>query len=87
MDSISIYINELKKINSNFDFEVGKILRKNEGKILSIIKLRLFNRGVDGDNKKILPSYANRTIADKKKKGQRTSHVTLRDTGGFYKSM
>jgi hypothetical protein len=49
------------------------------------VKNRLYQYGVDGDGKEILPSYSRSTIETKKEKGQRTSHVTLRDTGLFYK--
>ena len=87
MSSISRYITELKNINSNFDFEVGKIILENKGKILSMIKLRLFNKGIDGSGSSILPSYRTSTVISKRKKNQRTSHVTLRDKGSFYKGM
>lgn len=69
----------------SLDKELAKIIRKNEGKIVSLVKQRLFNFGVDGDGKKITPDYSLGTIRSKKEKGQRTSHVTLRDEGLFYK--
>ena len=67
MSSISRYITELKNINSNFDFEVGKIILENKGKILSMIKLRLFNKGIDGSGSSILPSYRTSTVISKRK--------------------
>ena len=44
----------------------------------------LFNKGLDIFGKEITPTYARQTIEYKKEKKQRTSFVTLRDTGAFY---
>lgn len=65
---------------------IKKIIKDNKGKILSIIKLRLYQKGIDGDGEPILPDYSIGTTKDKKGKGQITSHVTLRDTGEWYGS-
>ena len=65
---------------------IRKIIKDNKGKILSIIKLRLYRKGIDGDGNKILPDYSTGTIETKKGKRQITSHVTLRDTGKWYGS-
>lgn len=71
---------------SNIEPLIRKIIEDNKGKILSIIKLRLYRKGIDGDGNEILPSYSIGTINEKKAKRQITSHVTLRDTGNWYKS-
>jgi hypothetical protein len=65
---------------------IRKIIKDNKGKILSIIKLRLYRKGIDGDGKSILPDYSVATTKEKKGKRQITSHVTLRDTGEWYGS-
>ena len=72
---------------AGFDKFLAKTVSDNKGKILALVKNRLFQRGEDGDGKKISPGYSRKTIAKKRNKRQRTSHVTLRDTGEFYKSM
>lgn len=41
--------------------------------------------GIGKDGAPILPDYAPRTIQIKRRKGQRTDVVTLRDKGDFYK--
>ena len=54
-----------------------------------IIKLntidQLFDKGIDSLNK-TLGKYSNVTIGIKKSKGQKTSNITLKDTGDFYKT-
>lgn len=40
--------------------------------------------GIDAEGDQITPEYSPRTVAIKKKKGQPTDRVTLRDTGEFY---
>ena len=47
---------------------------------------QLFDRGVDGKNKK-LRGYARTTIRIKSKKGQPTDRTTLRDTKKFHNSI
>lgn len=47
---------------------------------------QLFKRGIDSEGKRITPEYTNRTKVIKLGKGQRTDHVTLKDTGDFYNS-
>ena len=50
-------------------------------------KDQLFNSGEDGSSKKLVPSYATSTKIIKRKKGQKISNVTLKDSGDFYKSI
>lgn len=69
----------------NFEKELRNIIKKNESKIVGLVRTRLYRYGVDGDGKEILPTYSLRTINTKKEKGQISSHVTLRDEGLFYK--
>lgn len=46
---------------------------------------QLYEGGIDSKGKS-LGEYSPFTISVKKKKGQRTDHVTLRDTGEFYEA-
>lgn len=81
------YINFLNKEADGIENLIKKIIQDNSGKILSIIKLRLYQKGIDGDGNAITPEYALGTIVNKKGKNQITSHVTLRDSGSWYKSL
>lgn len=66
------------------------IVRDKEDVIVSAIaNNQLYSRGINGRGKKIMDyaPYAPRTIKNKKRKGQPTTRVTLRDTGDFHKSM
>lgn len=47
---------------------------------------QLFEKGEDSDGLELYPFYAQKTILYKKEKGQRYDHVTLNDTGAFYRS-
>lgn len=66
------------------------IVRSKEDVIVSAIAdNQLYHRGINGRGEKIMDyaPYAARTIENKKRKGQPTTRVTLRDTGDFHKSM
>lgn len=87
MSTLSQYIRNLDVLENDLHEVINSILKKNQGKILSMIKLRLYRRGIDGSGNKITPFYADETVFRKKAKGQTKSHVTLRDKGNFYKGM
>ena len=66
------------------------IIRSKEDVIVSAIADdQLYRRGINGRGEKIMDyaPYVARTIKNKKRKGQPTTRVTLRDTGDFHKSM
>lgn len=46
-----------------------------------------YSKGQDAEGKALVPSYALSTTIIKKKKGQPTNRVTLRDTGDLYNSI
>lgn len=87
MSQLSEYLLDLKQLEANLDKIIYNAILEKEGIILQKLKLRLFNRGVDGKGNKIQPEYTDVTIERKKRDGQRTSHVTLRDAGLFYASL
>jgi len=81
----------LKKLQNGGLIDVIQIvIKKNEKKVVELnTNNQLFKQGVDsvGDRgTAIEPSYARSTISIKKKKGQPTNRVTLKDTGDFYKN-
>ncbi len=47
---------------------------------------QLYKRGEDSEGLELYPFYAQSTILYKKEKGQRYDHVTLNDSGAFYKT-
>lgn len=66
------------------------IVRDKEDVIVSAIADgQLYRRGINGKGKKIMDymPYKPSTIQNKKRKGQPTTRVTLRDTGAFHESM
>lgn len=82
------YVLKLQYTKDNLPEIMEWILKKNEGFILGMLKFRLFNFGTDGNNELIGGGeYSPKTIARKKKVGQKTSVITLRDKGIFYNSM
>ena len=73
---------------------IVSVLKENSEQIEAMQKDRLYKDGTYLDGKKIKTYkarrtnyYADRTIADKKRKNKTFSHVTLNDTGQFYKSI
>lgn len=78
------YISELRKLTDSVDKLVDDFIKKNSGALLSSVKLRFWNKGLDG-NLQLIGTYAQSTIERKKKSSySRTSHVTLRDSGQWY---
>jgi hypothetical protein len=73
-----------------FDFKkaVLKILnsKKVSDFVIEMQQARLYNTGKDSEGDS-LGSYSPFTVVIKQAKGQRTDHITLRDTGEFYESM
>lgn len=53
---------------------------------VAVQKVQLF-QGLESTDLKIIPSYAAKTVAIKKRKGQPTDRVTLKDTGAFYRGI
>lgn len=80
----------LRAFKDSLPTMLGDIVRDKESVIVSAVANdQLYRRGVDGRDIKIMSyrPYAARTIQIKKRKGQPTTRVTLRDTGAFHKSM
>lgn len=66
------------------------IIKDKEGVIVSAIANdQLYRRGINGREEKIMRyrPYKPSTIANKRRKGQPTTRVTLRDTGDFHEAM
>lgn len=80
----------LRAFKDSLPMLLEDIVRDKEDVIVSAIADdQLYRRGINGKGKKIMDymPYTARTIQIKKRKGQPTTRVTLRDTGAFHKSM
>lgn len=80
----------LRKFKEYLPELLEEAIRSKEDVIVSAVANdQLYRRGVNGHEEKIMDymPYRPRTIERKKKKGQPTTRVTLRDTGFFHKSM
>jgi len=78
-----------KNINSainGLEDEVLRSLKAHEKIVIDYItEIQLFEKGEDGEGFS-LGDYTPFTIEIKKSKNQRFDHITLKDTGDFYKS-
>lgn len=65
------------------------IMDKEDVIVSAIANDQLYRRGINGKGEKIMDymPYTATTVKIKKRKGQPTTRVTLRDTGDFHKSM
>ncbi len=87
MDYILNKIKELERLEKEVPQQAEVIAKKYKDEILDFIKEdQLFNKGIDGQGKK-LRKYTNYTIGLKKLKGQPTNRTTLFDTGSFTEKM
>lgn len=80
----------LRAFKDNLPIYLEDIIYDKEDVIVSAIADdQLYRRGINGRGEKIMSymPYAAKTIQNKKRKGQPTTRVTLRDTGAFHKSM
>ena len=81
------YIFQLEQIVKEVPKLVNQFVNKNQGALLSSVKLRFYQKGLDG-NLKLIGTYASSTIERKKKSSfSRTRFVTLRDSGDWYNSL
>ena len=86
LESVKQLISNAKKLNQNqLIVEVFTDLKIKDEIVYYITEIQLFEKGVDGLGKK-LKQYTPFTISEKKKKGQKFSNTTLKDTGQFYNS-
>ena len=80
----------LRALKDSLPMLLEDIVRDKEDVIVSAIADdQLYRRGINGKGEKIMDymPYTARTIKNKKRKGQPTTRVTLRDTGAFHESM
>ena len=76
----------LKLIKTGLFIALQKVLKETKEQIIDLNLDQLYKDGKDGDGNTIAPYYTAFTVMVKTYKGQRTDHVTLKDTGQFYRS-
>lgn len=80
----------LRAFKDSLPMLLEDVVRDKEDVIVSAIADdQLYRRGINGKGEKIMDymPYTAKTIKNKRKKGQPTTRVTLRDTGAFHESM
>ena len=70
----------------DLDFEVEEAFNETAKNFTDLQRDQLFS-GINAEGDQITPEYSPRTIAIKKKKGQPTDRVTLKDKEDFYKGI
>lgn len=65
---------------------VDEVIKKESAVVALNTDNQLYDHGIDGTGKVIVPTYTPFTVMMKKYKGQRHDHVTLRDEGDFHAS-
>lgn len=66
---------------------IQRTVNRNKGDIIDQQTNEQMYKGEDSKGMQFVPSYALSTINAKKRKGQPTNRVTLKDTGDLYKSI
>jgi hypothetical protein len=84
MTTVQDLLDNVKKLD--VPFESTEAINDTAGQYINLQKEQMF-AGINEEGFPIQPPYAARTVAIKKKKGQPTDRVTLKDTGDFYSDM
>lgn len=80
MERITSLIEKLADFRDNINSYLGAATEDAEETILEMNIRQLYDYGERRDGSDITPHYSPVTVAIKREKGQRTDHVTLRDT-------
>lgn len=87
MDKILNLIATLQAARDGLNERLDAATREAEGIILAMNRSQMYDEGKDRNGNAIQPSYAPATVQRKKRKGQPTNRVTLRDSGDFHLSL
>lgn len=83
MAKVEGYIGSLQLLARRLNKIVDVAVTSSSKEIADAIRTRLYGFGIDGVGVPLKPYHAD-TITRKKKKGQKTSNTTLRDSGAWY---
>ena len=86
MNKLQAIIDNLKSIDAGFDSIIIDATKLQKKLIIRLNTDEQLYKGIDANSKAITPTYTSYTIAIKRRKGQPTDRVTLKDEGDFYKS-
>lgn len=87
MDRITSLIDKLQTFSDNINDYLRATTQEAEEVILDMNRTQMYEKGIDRNGNAIQPPYAPATIQYKRRKGQPTNRVTLRDTGDFHLSL
>jgi len=79
-------ISVIEDLQKNKDKIILNLVSEYDDFVIGLNQAQLYNDGIRGDGSQITPPYARLTLRIKRKKGQPTNRVTLKDTGDFYDS-
>ena len=79
-------ISVIEDLQKNKDKIILDLVSEYDDFVIGLNQAQLYNDGIRGDGSQITPPYARLTLRIKRKKGQPTNRVTLKDTGDFYDS-
>jgi len=81
-------IKNIKKVKKlGFENLVQEAVKESDDMIIALnTDDQLYNKGINNDGSKVEPAYTRTTVSIKKKKGQPSNRVTLKDTGDFHDS-
>ncbi len=81
MSVVGRFKRKLKQLEDSINVTIKKTIDSNKPVLIDMnTKDQLFNSGEDASSKKLVPSYATSTKIIKRKKGQKISNVTLKDS-------
>ena len=83
MEEIDALIDRLNTWGQNSPEIVIAVLQRFEKQVLDMNRDQLYEKGINHDGESI-GRYAPSTVREKRKKGQPTDRVTLRDKGDFH---
>ena len=86
MEAITNLIENLTKYKANINEYMEDITRSIEDEIKEINVHQQYDLGQDRYGDAITPEYAESTIRYKRRKGQPTDRVTLKDTGQYHET-
>ena len=75
------------EIKNSIPSWIKEVIEQNKDVILDLQIQGQFDKGKDSEGNNLFPPYALSTKKTKRRKGQPTDRVTLKDTGMFYKSV
>jgi len=87
MEAIKKKIQALQSFQDEAEQKVIEEVKRNESFALFLVTSEQLDKGFDGEGNPIKPPYTAFTRAIKRKKGQPTNRVTLKDTGDFHGAM